>query len=905
MRIRRIFLRNFGSHVGTELSFSDGINAIIGENGAGKTTILEAISYALYPRSIRNQDNLIRSGSSGLRVELEFELDGHLYLIVRERKKGNESSALLYELLDGKRKLIQRDQSKVSKQVESLLGIGRETFLQAIYVKQGEIAGLLEQTPAKRKELIGKLLGIEALEGIWEELKNVISKLDTKIYSIESEMRGIGDVFKEEASLLGELERLKEDKMALEKQENDLGSKIDSLKKQLSTLEEVDRKYTSLRTREGNLLANIRQLTEEIRNKEEELTKIEEELTKMPELEELASEYDAISDIKEQISGLMRLRDRLSYLERRKNELDLYEREVASLDKLVEEEKSLENKISMLNSLKDRLIRLEERLKISERRASEIRNQIIEERNKLRNLLADLSSLIGLELDESSDVDRIITKEIRSLESRINELEASLSSLREERSKTNERIEHNKRYLDDLRGSIDKCPLCGSNLDRESVKRLRRKLLDEIKLLKVEYEDYDNKIKVLADRISEMKDRLKDLKSFNISEISRSKAKLEGDIKELSEVERDINGLNDLIEPLREKLTDLNELKLRINKLKSEISKKERLLPIIEEIRRELSEESIESLKEKVMGIEEEVKKRISALGLDERSLDEEYSRSLAAFKEMQRLKGLLSTRDSLKRDIDKMKGNLRSMSEELRLVREEISSLSYDPTTLRSMREELEDLEVSFNKAITEKNKLLGKIEELESRINQLGGKKKRLEELRTKREKLSRFRSKIIKVREVFSRDKGIQTLIRERAKPSIEEELNIIFSSFNFDYDSVYLDEDFTPYLRRGNSIFSFNRLSGGERVSLALALRLAIARYLMARVETFILDEPTIHLDEERINALIETISSLNVPQMIIVTHSARFRDIATHSILVSKSGNTSKIEVLDDEGHVSD
>ncbi len=905
MRIRRVLLRNFGSHVGTELSFSDGINAIIGENGAGKTTILEAISYALYPRSIRNQDNLIRSGSSGLKVELEFELDGHLYLIVRERKKGSESSALLYELLDGKRKLIQRDQSKVSKQVESLLGIGRETFLQAIYVKQGEIAGLLEQTPAKRKELIGKLLGIEALEGIWEELKNVISKLDAELYSIESEMRGIGDVFKEEASLLGELERLKENKIALEKQEGDLSSRIGSLKKHLSTLEEIDRKYASLKAREENLLANIRQLTGEIRSKEEELTKIEEELTKIPELEELASKYDAISDIKEQISGLMRLRDRLSYLERRRNELDLYEREVASLDKLMEKERSLENEVNRLNSLKDRLIRLEERLKISERRASEIRSQVMEERSKLRNLLADLSSLIGLELNESSDVDRIITEEIESLESKINELEISLSSLREERSKTNERMEHNKRYLEDLRGNIDKCPLCGSNLDRESVERLRRKLLDEIKLLKVEYENYDNKIKVLASRISEMKDRLNNLKSFNVSEISRLRVKLESDIKELREIEKDLNELNNLIEPLREKLTDLDKLEQQINRLKSEISKKEGLLPIIEEIRRELSEESIESLKEKVMSIEEKLRKRISALGLDERSLDEEYNRSLAAFKEMQRLKGLLSTRDSLKRDIERMKGNLGGMNDELRLVREEISSLGYDPTRLRSMRKELENLEVSFNEVIRKKNKLLGKIEELESQINQLREKKERLKELRAKREKLSRFRSKIIKIREVFSRDKGIQTLIRERAKPSIEEELNTIFSSFNFDYDSVYLDDDFTPYLRRGNSIFSFNRLSGGERVSLALALRLAIARYLMTRVETFILDEPTIHLDEERINALIETVSSLNVPQMIIVTHSARFRDIATHSILVSKSGDTSRIEVLDEEGHVSD
>ncbi|MEM2810509.1 MAG: AAA family ATPase, partial [Candidatus Korarchaeum sp.] len=76
MRIRRVYLENFGSHQRTELTFSDGINAIIGNNGAGKTTLLEAISYALYHRTDRPAEELIRIGASRMRVELEFEVSG-------------------------------------------------------------------------------------------------------------------------------------------------------------------------------------------------------------------------------------------------------------------------------------------------------------------------------------------------------------------------------------------------------------------------------------------------------------------------------------------------------------------------------------------------------------------------------------------------------------------------------------------------------------------------------------------------------------------------------------------------------------------------------------------------------------------------------------------------------------
>ncbi len=905
MRIRRISLHNFGSHAGTELTFSDGINAIIGENGAGKTTILEAISYALYPRSVRNQESIIRTGSPGLKVELEFELNGHHYLIVREKEREGRSSALLYELLGNQRKLLQRDQSKVSKQVEALLGVGRETFLQAIYVRQGEIADLLEQAPAKRKELIGRLLGMEALEGIWEELKNAISRLDSKLYSIESEMKGIGDVFKEEASLLEELERLKEKKGILEKQEKELNSEIYSLKSEISSLDKLDKRYMSLKAKEENLSVSASQLAKEIESKRKELIRIEEVLVKLPDLEAIASKYEIISGVKEKITRIMRLRDRLNYLKKRKDELNSYEKRISSLSSLKKEREALEIKFRELSSLKDELIRLEEQLKILEEKASRIREHIIEERNMFRSSLAELSGLIGLELDESKDIDRIITGEIRSLETSINGLEFSLSSLKDEKSKLYERIEHNRRYLEDLNGDINKCPLCGSKLDKKSIERLRRRLLNEVESLKGKYDSTKEDIEVLASRISEMKSRLSKLKDFNLSEAHRSKEELESSAKELEKVEKEVNRISSLTKPLKDKLACLDELIQRVNEIRSKISKKEGLLPIIEEIKKELSEENIDSLRESLKNMEKKIRKDLLAIGLSEGSIDEEYNKSLTAFKEVQKLRGLLSTRDSIKGDLEKMKANFNGIDKEIRSIKDEISSLNYDPSRLYNLRKELERLEERFNNILAEKSKILGKIEELESRANQLRGKKEQLKELRAKRENLSNFRSKLAKIREVFSRDRGIQTLIREKARPSIERELNSIFSSFNFDYDSITLDDDFTPHLRRGKPTFSFDRLSGGERISLTLALRLAIARYLMASVETFVLDEPTIYLDEERINALIEAISSLDIPQMIIVTHSARFRDIATHSILVSKSGDVSRTEILDEEEHVSD
>ncbi len=906
MRIRRILLENFGSHARTEVSFTEGVNAIIGENGAGKTTILEAIVYALYPRSIRNQDDMIRIRTSRMRVELEFEIDGKVYLLVREREKGGNSSASLYELSDGGRKLLQKDQSKVSKQVEAILGIGRETFLQAIYVRQGEIAELLEQTPAKRRELIGRLLGIDVLEKIWSELKEVIGRLDTELQSVDSEIRGIGDVFKERSRLEGELETISRKVRELEGKESEVRERIEELKGKISALEGVDKTYRELKAKEVSLIDRIKHLTKRIEDRERELSRIESDLMKLPDLEVLASKYETLSEIREVVSELAKLRERITYLERRGQELRSYEREVSSLGELRKVFTTMEEEFQRLSSLRDDLIKKEEWIKTLKKKIDDVERDLSKRRNLLRHLLTELSMLLGLHVENPDQADRLISEETSSLEQKLGEVERLINGLREERSKLLERVEQNKRYLRDLSEELDRCPLCGSKLDPSSLSRLKNELSRQIEELNAKITDIKYEEAELLRKKSEIEVKLRALTSFSISQVRQLSNEIKEDEGEVQRLYDEVSGLIDEIRPLKEEVSKLETVSRKLDKLKAEISKKESLLPKIDEIRLELEGANLEALKERFSAMERDFKSRIASLGLSPESLDEEYKRSLSALKEVQRLKGLLSSRNTLLKDLEAMKEELNGVRHELQEVREKLEVLNYDPSVLPELKKELEFDEKILENVMRERNRIIGKIEEIESRIEALKDKEAKIRDLRIKKEKLERFMSNIVKVREVFSKDKGIQPLIRERARPSIEEELNAIFGSFSFDYDSVILDGDFTPHLKRGKVLFPFDRLSGGERISLALALRLAIARYLMmSRVETFILDEPTIHLDEERINALIETISSLNVPQMIIVTHSPRFRDIASHSILVSKVNGASKVEVMNEGGHISD
>src|SRR5437879_7404792 len=89
MRLNGIHLLNFRQHVDTRLSFESGLTGITGANGTGKSTILEAIAWALYgnpaARGKRDSIRWLRApAGASVRVELDFELGGHRYRVIRK-----------------------------------------------------------------------------------------------------------------------------------------------------------------------------------------------------------------------------------------------------------------------------------------------------------------------------------------------------------------------------------------------------------------------------------------------------------------------------------------------------------------------------------------------------------------------------------------------------------------------------------------------------------------------------------------------------------------------------------------------------------------------------------------------------------------------------------------------------
>ena len=163
MLIKRLYLRNFRVYEDElDLELPPGLVGIYGPNGAGKSTLLEAILFTLWGRARTTKEH-IRSAGVGAEcvTEVEFEHEGHLYL-VRRILKGINSAVSVEAHCDGL--LMSTGTREAEHYVESVLGMDDSAFRASVFTEQKQLAAFSNQSPGDRRKLVLQLLGITPLD---------------------------------------------------------------------------------------------------------------------------------------------------------------------------------------------------------------------------------------------------------------------------------------------------------------------------------------------------------------------------------------------------------------------------------------------------------------------------------------------------------------------------------------------------------------------------------------------------------------------------------------------------------------------------------------------------------------------------------------------------------------------
>jgi exonuclease SbcC len=265
---------------------------ISGSNGAGKSSILDAITWVLFGQARKRDESLINTYSETAEVTLVFAYEGNRYRVRRANPRGKTGVLEFHIARDSDPAAIHGDWKPLTEhttratqsRIEETLRMDYDTFINAAFFLQGKADQFTQQRPSDRKRILANILGLET----WEifrlrattrrrEIEAQITEIDGRLSEIKSELNEEAVRKERLAELESELERLSEARMVQEKGLENIRKNTASLAEQRKMVETLARQLGAAQARKSELEQRIasrqqeRDSHTEILNRQEEI----------------------------------------------------------------------------------------------------------------------------------------------------------------------------------------------------------------------------------------------------------------------------------------------------------------------------------------------------------------------------------------------------------------------------------------------------------------------------------------------------------------------------------------------------------------------------------------------------------------------------------------------------------
>ena len=149
------------------------IACLCGDNGHGKSALLDAITWCLWGQARtggRNYDALITHGESECRVELDFQARGQEYRVMRRRRRSgrgqSQADVFVLDDADNPRPITGNTLNETNAKIQQIVGMNYETFVNASFLAQGRSDEFMRKSPGERKDALSGILGLELYDGL-------------------------------------------------------------------------------------------------------------------------------------------------------------------------------------------------------------------------------------------------------------------------------------------------------------------------------------------------------------------------------------------------------------------------------------------------------------------------------------------------------------------------------------------------------------------------------------------------------------------------------------------------------------------------------------------------------------------------------------------------------------------
>jgi len=510
--INKIQLKNWRSHLDTDLEFTSGTNAILGPMGSGKSSVMNAICFGLFgtfpdlqTRKIKLDDIIMNKPSvkNESQISVDFTIDDKTYTVMRviERNKGTTYS----EIREGDKLLDSPNAQRVTELVEKLLKINYELFSRAIYSEQNGLDYFLRLSRGERMKRIDNLLMIDKFEGARSNAVTLRNRLAEKKDALQS----VADIedFKELKKNLDDidysLKKLNETKSNLSKEFDEKKINMKSLEKEVKELEGIEKTLNTLNNRKNSLEGSMKEVKHSIDNFRKDAN-------------------DKTLDVSHE-----ELKDTEKLIKKHQEELNKSRKEQEALTRNISEN---ETKIGFLES-------------------------------KIKEIQTDISKKLELE-NKISSIEKEFGKNlIQALEKKKEELEA----IQRTNSELLTKIEQTEESLSKISKTHDKCPVCESKISTERRSSLIADYQDRIK-------SYNGSLKENKEAFAALKQMVKETgeASKNFEIYSEKIKEFKGIEKEIEEKKKDHRTL---IEAVSRKKQDLEKNRSRISEIEESLEK--------------------------------------------------------------------------------------------------------------------------------------------------------------------------------------------------------------------------------------------------------------------------------------------------------------------------------------------